>query len=107
MAKKQSFLHGTVILALGTIAVKIIGALFKIPLANIIGEEGSGYFNVAYSIYNVLLVISTAGLPVAVSKMVAESNARGRGREIQNILRVALKLFVGIGVAGTLLMFVF
>ena len=65
--KKQTFLHGAALLALATIVVKIIGAFYKIPLNLIIGKQGFGYFNTAYEIYNVLLMISTAGLPVAMN----------------------------------------
>ena len=61
--KKQNFLQGTALLAMATAIVKVIGAFYKIPLNAIIGEKGFGYFNTAYEIYNVLLMISTAGLP--------------------------------------------
>ena len=69
-SKKQSFLQGTALLAGATVIVKLIGALYKIPLKAIIGDQGFGYFNTAYEIYNILLMISTAGLPVAMSRMV-------------------------------------
>ena len=62
--KKQSFLGGAAVLAFGIVAVKIIGAVFKIPLRNILGEGGSADFSNAYNIYATLLTISTAGLPV-------------------------------------------
>ena len=65
--KKQNFLQGTALLAMATAIVKVIGALYKIPLNAIIGEQGFGYFNTAYEIYAVLLMISTAGLPVAMT----------------------------------------
>ena len=71
--KKQSFLHGAALLAGATAIVKVLGALYKIPLGNIIGDAGFGYFNTAYDIYSVLLMISTAGLPVAMSRMIAEA----------------------------------
>ena len=73
MQKKQNFLQGTALLAMATAIVKVIGALYKIPLNAIIGEQGFGYFNTAYDIYNVLLMISTAGLPVAMSKTISEA----------------------------------
>ena len=75
--KKQSFLGGAAALAFGIDAVKIIGAVFKIPLRNILGEGGSADFSNAYNIYATLLTISTAGLPVALSKLVSESYALG------------------------------
>ena len=67
MQKKQNFLQGTALLAMATAIVKVIGALYKIPLNAIIGEQGFGYFNTAYDIYNVLLMISTAGLPLTIT----------------------------------------
>ena len=76
--KKQSFFGGAAVLAAGVVIVKIIGALFKIPLANILGETGNADFNNAYNIYAVLLTISTAGLPVALSKMISEAKTLGR-----------------------------
>ena len=51
-AKKQNFLHGAAILAAGVFVIKILGAIYKIPLRNIIGETGYGYFFAAYTIYN-------------------------------------------------------
>jgi len=106
-AKKQNFLQGAAILAAAVALVKVIGAVFKIPLANLLSETGFSHFNIAYNVYNVLLVISTAGLPVAVSKMVAESNATGNGGEIPKIIRAAMSTFLVIGFVGSTLMFVF
>ena len=69
--KKQTFLGGAAVLALATAVVKVIGACYKIPLAALIGDEGFGYFNTAYDIYFVLLMVSTTGLPVAMSRMIS------------------------------------
>ena len=66
-SKKQNFLYGTAMLAMATAIVKIIGAIYKIPLNAIIGKQGFSYYSTAYEIYNVLLMISTAGLPVAMT----------------------------------------
>ena len=74
--KKQSFLQGTAILAMATVIVKLMGFLFKTPLNYIIGEQGSSYFYNAYKVYDVLLMISTTGLPVAVSRMSSETTRR-------------------------------
>ena len=59
---------GALILILANLLVKVIGAVFKIPLTNLVGEEAMGLFHVAYNLYNAMFVLSTAGLPVAVSK---------------------------------------
>ena len=87
--KKQSFLGGAAILASAVAIVKVIGAVYKIPFGNIVGSEGQTYFNVAYNIYNVLLTISTAGLPLAISKMTSEAHAQGRENEKRKIFRTA------------------
>lgn len=78
--KKQSFLHGAALLAAATVIVKFLGALYKIPLGNIIDDAGFGYFNTAYDIYAMLLTISTTGLPVALSRMIAQSGSLGHHR---------------------------
>ncbi len=102
---KQSFLHGALILAIATGLVKLIGMVYKIPIQNILGQEGSAHFQVAYQIYSVLFALSTAGLPVAISKMVSEAEALGRPQESREVFRVASTLFFVIGVVGSLAMF--
>ena len=103
--KKQSFLGGAAILASAVVIVKIIGAFYKLPLNNILGAQGKTYFNTAYEIYNVLLTISTAGLPLAISKLTSEAHAQGRENEKRKIFRTAIWLFFGLGLVGSLLMF--
>ena len=99
--KKQNFLQGAAILTFGTLLVKLIGALYKIPMNRIIGPEGFGHFNVAYSIYSVLLMISSTGLPIAVSRMISEANTLGNKRQVQKIYQVSLRIFLIIGVVCT------
>ncbi len=103
--KKQSYLKGAFILVLANALVKVIGALFKIPLANIIEEEGMAIFNTAYNLYACMFVIATAGLPVAVSKMVSSSLARKNYTEVNKIFKAAVSLLSLIGIAGTLVLF--
>ena len=105
--KKQNFLTGAAILSLSTIIVKVIGMLYKLPLNQIIDSQGFAYFNKAYAIYTVLLVISTTGLPVALSRMVSEAQARGNGAQMQRIFRTALYVYLGIGFFGTGVMMAF
>lgn len=102
--KKQSFLHGAALLAGAVIIVKFIGALYKIPLGNIIGDSGFGYFNTAYDIYSVLLMVSSAGLPVALSRMIAESNSLGNFGQIKRTYQTAQAIFLTLGTIGTILM---
>ena len=105
--KKQTFLHGTALLALATAMVKVIGALYKIPLNHIIGVQGFGYFNTAYQIYNVLLMISTAGLPVAMSRMISQASSLGDYGRVRKIYTVSKTIFLGLGILSAGLMFGF
>lgn len=101
---KQSFLHGALILAAATMIVKIIGAVFKIPLTILIGGEGMGYFTTAYGLYNPIVALAVAGLPVAVSKVVAQNAAAGRYRDVRRIFSLS-KLFLTVaGLAGLAIM---
>lgn len=92
---------------ISNIAVKLIGAFLRIPLTNIIGVEGMAYYNAAYSIYVTFYTISTAGIPVAVSRMIATANSQNNHKEIKKIFKVAFWLFFVIGVVGTTVMMLF
>ncbi|MBQ7871624.1 MAG: polysaccharide biosynthesis protein [Oscillospiraceae bacterium] len=102
--RKQNFLTGAAILSVSTIIVKIIGMFYKIPLKGIIGDAGYAYFNAAYSIYSVLLIISTTGLPVAMSRMVSEAHTLGNGRQMKRVFHTALIAYLSIGLLGTAVM---
>ncbi len=107
-SKGQSFLQGAFIMMAASLVVKVIGAFFQIPLQNLIGGEKSpafGMFSAAYRIYTAMLVISTVGLPAALSKMVAEATARGREHEVRRIVRVAAGIFVPVGALCSLALF--
>lgn len=102
--KAASFVKGALILAIASILVKVIGAVFRIPLTNLVGDYTMGLYSYAYRYYSILLTIATAGIPIAISKMVSESRALGRGRETTKIFRTAMGLCVTIGLAGTLVL---
>ena len=102
--KKQSLLTGAGVLAIATVAVKLIGALYKIPLTNLITVEGYGYFTGAYAVYNPLYAISMAGLPVAVSKLVSQNIELGRIKDAQLLFKVARRLFLTVGLFGTVVL---
>ena len=104
-AKKQSFLGGAAILAAAVVIVKLIGAAYKIPLSNILGSAGQTYFDTAYQIYNFLLTFSTAGLPLAISRMTSQAHARGLENEKRRIFSTAIWLFFGLGLVCSVLMF--
>ena len=101
--KNQTMLNGAMILSLAVILVKIIGAVYKMPLTSLIGGVGRGYYTSAYEIYMPIYAISMAGLPIAVSRMVSENVALNRYKEANKIFDVALKMFILIGVVGTLI----
>lgn len=106
--KGSNFLIGAFIIALSHILVKIIGAVYKIPLDGLILKtEGMGIYSSSYTIYNWLFVISTAGLPVAISKMVAEARATGRLKESEKIFKISKILLFFVGITAFLIMFVF
>lgn len=98
-------MQGALILVFANALVKIIGAGFKIPLTYLIHEDGMGLFNTAYTMYTWMFVIATAGLPIAVSKMVSESVARGNRQEAHRVFNVAFYLLSVIGLAGTAALF--
>ena len=102
--KKQNFLHGTALLAMSAALVKVIGAFYSIPLKKIIGDDGFGFYSTAYDIYTLLLMISTAGLPVAMSRIISQASSLGNYRQVRKIYSVSRTIFLILGIAGTLLM---
>ncbi|MBE6679185.1 MAG: polysaccharide biosynthesis protein [Ruminococcaceae bacterium] len=110
MASKQKtstkmFVNGVLILTISNLIVKAIGLLFKIPLHDILGDDGMGYFNAAYTIYTTFFMVSTAGLPVAISYMVSRSRAAGNFNQVKKIMRIAFAVFFIIGTVGTCALF--
>lgn len=94
--KGNSFLKGAAILSIAGILVKILGAIYRIPLSNIIQSEGMGYYQTAYPFYTLLLTLSTAGIPVAIAKLVSENRAIGDYKSAYKVFKVALiGLFIG------------
>ena len=103
-SKKQTFLHGAALLAIATAVVKLIGAFYKIPLKMIIGDQGYGYFTTAYDIYSVLLMVSTAGLPIAMSRMISQANSLGHYNQVRQVYKTSRAIFLGLGLISSLLM---
>ncbi len=99
--KKQNVLGGAIVLVVATALVKIIGAVYKIPLTGIIGSLGRGYFGAAYNLYTPIYAISMAGLPVAVSTIVSKHAALGRYRDVKQVMKITFPLFLALGVLGT------
>lgn len=100
--KKHSFLYGATILAGSMIIVKLIGALFKIPLGNILGNTGMGYFSTAYNLFIPVYTLAVAGFPAAVSRMVSASSVKNRYRDVRKILRISTLFYLVAGLVGSL-----
>ncbi|WFA84074.1 putative polysaccharide biosynthesis protein [Paenibacillus amylolyticus] len=98
-------LQGAFILGLAAIISKIIGAFQKIPLQNLGGDGVFGIYNTVYPLYMLIITLAAAGLPLAVSKFVAEQNALGRPDESRRIIRLSSLLLGGIGIIMALLMY--
>ena len=103
-SRGQSLVQGAAILTFGTILVKVIGAIFKIPLGNVIGEAGMGYFSAAYALYLPVYTLSAAGFPSALARQVAENTAMGRYKDARKVHRVAQRVFLITGILGFIAM---
>jgi len=101
---KKSFVKGAAILGVAGLICKVIGAFFRIPLYNMLGD-GMQYYEAVYPYYSTLLVISSAGLPTAISRMVAERTAVGNYAGAKQVFRKAQILLLGIGFVTSALMY--
>ncbi len=102
---RQSYLQGALILMLGTLIVKVVSLLFKIPITNMLSEAAMSYFENAYTFFTLFSTLASAGFPVAISKIVAENNVQGKYADTKKILRLSLWLFLGTGLLFSFLMF--
>jgi len=103
----ESFFSGVLVLTVSNLLVKELGMLFKIPMNYIVGDTGMGYYNAAYTIYTFFYMLSTAGLPTAVSILVSAAHAAGKRNQCRRILQISLALFCGIGTLGCAVMFAY
>ena len=104
--RNQGFLGGALILLLAVGVVKVMGALFKIPLNAVIGDVGMGYFGTAYTIYHPIFSLATAGFPVAIARMVSENRERKRFRDVRRLHAVSIPIFVLLGAFACALMLI-
>lgn len=102
---KDSFLKGALILGAAGIIVKIIGAFFRIPLGNLIGSEGMGYYQAAYPVYTLFLTLATAGFPTALAKLVSEKMAIGDYRGANKIFKVSYTVLFLTGLVAFCIFF--
>jgi len=102
--KNKSFIGGALILSVAGLLIKIMGAAFRIPLANIIGAEGMGYYQKAYPIYNLFLTLAIAGIPTAIARMVSERNALDKPKEAYKVFRSSFYLLLCTGIVTSLVL---
>ena len=98
--KKKSIVTGVMLLSVSGIIVKIMGLLYKIPLANLLGNEGMGYFTGAYTIYLLFYTIATAGLPIALSILIARARVTGGATLVARIDKITSALFAVVGLTS-------
>lgn len=106
MLKQRGFFKNTVILFIGMIITKGLGAVLKIPLANILGGEGMGYFTTAYSIYTPVLAFAVSGIPMIVTQRVAKYVSCGKYGKAESVKRCSLLMSLIIGLIGTAIIYI-
>ncbi len=111
MAAKEkrgsSFVMQAAILASASLIVRFIGFLYRLPLTELIGDTGNGIYNAGYQIYTFLLILSSAGLPAAISRLVSTRIAKGEFQNAHRVFRVALAFAVTLGSIGMVVLYVF
>lgn len=92
---KQGLMKGAMILSMGVLASRIIGMLYRIPIRNILGDDGNSLYGVAYTVYAMILTLTAIAIPGALSKLIAERKAAGAHREAQRVFHIALIYCLG------------
>jgi len=103
--KRDSFIRGALILSLAHLLTRVLGAVYRIPLYRLIGDEGMGLVQMAYPIYTTLLALSTIGIPIAISKMVAENLAVKDRSGAYRVFYLSLAILAASGLLFSLLLF--
>ena len=102
----SGFLIQGSILAMASIISRVIGLLYRLPMTNIIGDAGNNYYSTAFEIYNIMLIISSYSLPLAVSKLVSARMAKKERKQVYQVLKGALIFAVISGLTVTLIVYV-
>ncbi len=103
----KTYIKNTALLFGAMAVTKIVGAVFKIPLANILGGTGMGYFSTAYSIYSPVFAVTAAGVPTVMIRLTAQNMALQRCVNAKRIKKAALMMFTAVGIVGMLLIWLF
>ena len=104
--KKNDFIAQGSILAVASILVRVMGMIYRIPMTAIIGDKGNGFYSYAYSVYTILLLLSSYSLPLAVSKMVSAKAQLGQWRNVKRVFICAVIFAIGIGTTFGLIVLV-
>ncbi len=99
--QKKSFIKGALILSGAGILSKILGAVYRIPFARIVGGEGLGIYQMAYPFYTLILAVSTAGIPLAVSKLISERECQGDYEGVNKVFRLSLIALTTFGILAS------
>lgn len=102
MVKKDSLIKGTLILTAAALIARVIGIFQRVPLEHVMDKVGNSAFGISNTVYLLLLVVATAGIPSAISKMVSERVELGRGNEVKRIYRAAMKFGMIAGLVLTI-----
>ena len=96
-SRRQDFAYGALLLSISGFLVKLIGAVFRIPLTNLVGTQAMSFYSSSYSIYIFLLSLATSGLPTGIAAMISKSIALGKHKDISRIVKIAASIFVTLG----------
>lgn len=99
--KLKGFVKGAIVLIIFNMIGKIVGAVYRIPLANLLGPVGIGEYQLVFPLYSLLLAISVSGIPVAISRIVAEYNSKGQYGDVKKLLRLAVFYLLIVSVVAT------
>lgn len=104
MTSRKKIINGALLLGIGAVIAKLLGAIYRVPLTNLLGAEGLGLYQMVFPVYSVLLDFSGAGVPSALSKIISEYSLSDKERYAKRILSSSIKLFAVIGSVFFLLM---
>lgn len=100
MAQGKSFIKGALILTIAGVCAKFLGAFYRIPFNRVVGEEGAALYALSYSLYLILFALSTAGIPLAVSQLIAAAEERGDKALTSRLLKIALLFMASVGICA-------
>lgn len=104
---RNSFIKGAAVLGVAGLIIKIIGAIYRIPLTNLIGTQGMGWYQPAYTVYNLLLTISLAGFPTAIAKLVSEKRALNNYEGAYQVFKISMMAMILGGIISAVLVYIF